>query len=150
MLNSTRIASTEALWLLGTRGRGAGQHGPGRLLGVDRVGLAGEPPLLPVRPVDLDHLDLAVVEEPSQPGPVAAGAFDPDPPEQAEPVQPVPQRLVAVGVSGEHRCSPRRIPDTPSTATTVWVSVWVSTPPITTSGGAEAAVAGAVLMRADG
>ena len=37
--------------------RVTGQHRPGGLLGVDRVGLAAPAAAVPVRPVDLDDLD---------------------------------------------------------------------------------------------
>ncbi|MEU8105666.1 hypothetical protein AB0C18_18290 [Nonomuraea muscovyensis] len=62
-----------AVALLGGAGPVPGQRGLGCLDSVDRVGLAGEAAGLAVRPVDLDHVDVLVVRQLGQAGPVPPG-----------------------------------------------------------------------------
>jgi hypothetical protein len=48
--------------VLRDRGRVAGQHGAGGLLGVDPIALAAPAARMRVRAVDLDHRDLAAAQ----------------------------------------------------------------------------------------
>jgi hypothetical protein len=81
------------------RARGpAAQCGPGRLDGIEGVGLAVVAPGLPVRPVDLDNLQALSPEEPGQSDAIGAGALDADLGHVAEPLEPGHQGLVAGGV----------------------------------------------------
>jgi hypothetical protein len=60
------------------RGRGAGQHRPGRCLGIERVVLTVQVPAAPVRAVDLDDLVASPAQKRRQPGTVEAGPLDPE------------------------------------------------------------------------
>ena len=73
-----RSASTRPSRCLGVPVRVPASAARAAALGVDRVGLALPAAGLAVRPVDLDHGDAGLGEEPGQPGPVGAGALDPD------------------------------------------------------------------------
>lgn len=63
---------------LGLHSRCAGEHCPGRRLGVDRVGLTPLAPQASIRAGHLDDAD-ALVVTPGQAGPIGAGALDADP-----------------------------------------------------------------------
>ena len=75
---SARSASTAPTAVLRDAGGPAGLGGAGGGLGVDRVGLALPAAGLAVRAVDLDQLDPGHPQMQRQPGPVGAGALDPD------------------------------------------------------------------------
>ena len=90
----------------------AAQRRPGRLHGVDGVGLAVAAASLPVGAINLDHRNPGAVQEAGQPGPVGACALDTDPGHRAEAAQPA----VQLGEPG--RCRRERF-DTQHTAVAV-------------------------------
>ena len=66
----------------------AAQRRPGRLDGVDGVGLAVAAAGLPVGAINLDHRHPSAAQEAGQPSPVGARALDTDPDHRAEAAQP--------------------------------------------------------------
>jgi len=80
---------------LGRAGRLGGQDCPGCRLRVGRVRLALAPPRLAVRPHHLNDQHLAGAQVPGQRSPLAAGRFDPERLDHAEPLRPGEQPLVA-------------------------------------------------------
>ncbi len=91
-----------------------------------------EPAGLAVGPVDLDHRDARRSQVAGQAGAVGAGALDPDQYARAEPAHPGQQGAVAGRGGGELLRCPARRP-VGSIAAAVWVSRWVSTPPMTST-----------------
>jgi hypothetical protein len=73
----------------------------GGVLGVEGVGLATQPAVGSVGPVDLDYFDAGLGEVASDPGTVAAGALDPDPTHVTVGAHPPQQRPVAGPGGGE-------------------------------------------------
>src|SRR5208283_468178 len=75
------------------------------------IGLARAPPLGPIGPVDLDHLDVGSAQETGQARSIGAGALHPHLGERTEALEPSEQRLVAGGVGVEalraEQCSER-------------------------------------------
>ena len=63
--------------------------------GIGRVRRAAPPAPPAIRSVDLDHLHVLRSEVPAQPGPVAAGSFDPDPLDRPEATQPGQESAIA-------------------------------------------------------
>jgi TrwC relaxase len=88
---------------LGRAAGPAGQRGPGRLDGIQRVGLAGPAAGLAVGAVDLDYLHPCGPQVAGQPGSVGAGALHADPGHRPEPGQPVKEPPVPAGGGGEFR-----------------------------------------------
>ncbi len=82
----------------------SGQGGPGRLNGVERIGLSLPRPLLAVGPVDFDHDEALSSEVTGEAGAIGACAFHPDQGDLSEGAHPATEQLVAgeVGSEGLH------------------------------------------------
>ncbi len=68
---------------------------PHRLDRVDRIGLALQTSSLPVRAIDLDHLDTLAAQQPRQPRAIGASALNSNTRQLAEARQPLEQLSVA-------------------------------------------------------
>jgi hypothetical protein len=82
----------------------------GRFHRVEGIGLAVAATGLPVRTVDLDHLNTGAAQQTGQPGTIRAGALDPDPGHRAEGLQPA-QQLVIAGAGGLKALHPQQPAD---------------------------------------
>jgi len=107
----------------------AGLSSPRGGLGVDRIGLTLPTAGLPVRAIDLDQLHPCRLQKSSQASPIDPATFNPDPHQLPERAQPGQQCGVPAAVAANSLC-PNSLPDA-SSAATVWVSLCVSTPPVT-------------------
>jgi hypothetical protein len=85
--------------------RSPAERGPCSADCVDRVGLARQSTLLPVRSVHFDHSDIRRVQVAGQSSAIAAGALDPDQDDLPERGHPL-QQLAIAGQRGRERRRP--------------------------------------------
>jgi hypothetical protein len=99
---------------------------------------AGSPP----GPIQLDHLLSVGVQEPGQPGAIAAGALDCPYPLTMVLIGQLKELLVAVGGGGQATVRVARVRlVTAARTAAVWVCLWVSTPMTTSTQSAGMAIA---------